>query len=86
MCFSSCEAGACTAEALRAQRDDFLTENHRLKGGGFGLRLKAGSVRRAADEARNHVTLKLSSGSGGIWFLMYSIHISSVTLPLVATQ
>lgn len=42
---------------------------HRLKGGGFGLRLKAGSVRRWADRSETHVTLKLSSGSGGFWFL-----------------
>jgi hypothetical protein len=39
---------------------------------------------------RTHVTFKLSSklssGSGGVWFLMYSTHISSVTLPLLATQ
>jgi hypothetical protein len=42
---------------------------HRLKGGGFGLRLKAGSVRRLADMAASQVTLKLSSGSGGAWFL-----------------
>jgi hypothetical protein len=32
------------------------------------------------------VTLKSSSGSGGVWFLMYSAHTSSVTLPLLATQ
>jgi len=32
------------------------------------------------------VTEKLSSGSGGFWFLMYSTHTSSVTLPLLATQ
>lgn len=56
------------------------------KGGGFKLRLKAGSVRRSADWEPSQVTLKLSSGSGGVWFLMYSTHISSVTLPLVATQ
>src|SRR5262249_48130515 len=35
---------------------------------------------------RPHVTLKSSSGSGGLWFLMYSAHTSSVTLPLLATQ
>jgi len=34
---------------------------------------------------RTHVTLKLSSGSGGVWFLMYSAHTTSVTLPLLAT-
>jgi hypothetical protein len=56
------------------------------KGGGFGLRLKAGSVRPSADMAATHVTLKLSSGSGGAWFLMYSTHMSSVTLPLLTTQ
>ena len=45
------------------------------KGGSFGLRLKAGwSAAR-----RTQVTLKLSSGSGGTWFLMYSIQTSSVT-------
>ena len=37
-------------------------------------------------QAHNQVTLNLSSGSGGVWFVMYSTHISSVTLPLVATQ
>lgn len=36
--------------------------------GGFELRLKAGSVRHPADMAATHVTLKLSSGSGGVWF------------------
>src|SRR5262250_2781495 len=55
---------------------------HRLKGGGFRLRLKAGSVRLR----RTHVTLKASSGSGAFWFLMYSAHTSSVTFPLLATQ
>ena len=52
------------------------------KGGGFGLRLKAGSVRHSAD----YVTWKSSSGSGGFWFLMYSAQASSVTLPLETTQ
>src|SRR5262249_49187705 len=55
---------------------------HRLKGGGFGLRLKAGSVRLR----RTQVTLKSSSGSGALWFLMYSVQTSSVTFPLLATQ
>src|SRR5262245_10965394 len=55
---------------------------HRLKGGGFKLRLKAGSVRLR----RTQVTLKASSGSGALWFLMYSAQTSSVTLPLLATQ
>ena len=32
------------------------------KGGGFGLPLKAGSVRSSANTAATHVTLKLSSG------------------------
>jgi hypothetical protein len=36
------------------------------KGGGFKLRLKAGLVRLR----RTQVTLKSSSGSGGVWFLM----------------
>ncbi|HEB66804.1 MAG TPA: DUF3596 domain-containing protein [Gammaproteobacteria bacterium] len=53
------------------------------KAGGFGLRLKAGLVGRSAD---SYTTWKSSSGSGGVWFLMYSFHTSSVTLPLVATQ
>ena len=57
---------------------------HRLKGGGFELRLKAGFGPPLADLAQ--VTLKLSSGSGGFWLLMYSIHTSSVTFPLLATQ
>ena len=56
------------------------------QGGGFRLRLKAGLVRPRADWVPVQVTLKLSSGSGGVWFLIYSTHISSVTLPLVATQ
>jgi hypothetical protein len=30
--------------------------------------------------------LKSSSGSGALWFLMYSAKTSSVTLPLLATQ
>src|SRR5436190_1943890 len=51
---------------------------HRLKGGGFRLRLKAGSVRLR----RTQVTLKSPSGSGGVWFLMYSPITSSVTLSL----
>src|SRR5262249_45312188 len=55
---------------------------HRQKGGGFRLRLKAGSVRLR----RTQITLKPSSGSGGLWFLMYSAQTSSVTLPLLATQ
>ena len=52
------------------------------KGGGFELRLKAGLVRLW----RTQVTLKSSSGSGGVWFLIYSAHTSSVTLPLLVTQ
>jgi putative ABC transport system substrate-binding protein len=43
------------------------------KGGGFELRLKAGLVRLR----RTQVTLKSSSGSGGVWFLMYSAQTSS---------
>ena len=30
------------------------------------------------------MTSKLSSGSGGVWCLIYSVHTSSVTLPLLA--
>ena len=30
--------------------------------------------------------MKLSSGSGAVWLLMYSTHTSSVTFPLLATQ
>src|SRR5215831_18313844 len=41
---------------------------------------------RSACGGRPHVTLKSSSGSGGLWFFMYSAHTSSVTLPLLATQ
>jgi hypothetical protein len=52
------------------------------KGGGFKLRLKAGSVRLW----RTQTTLKSSSGSGGVWFWIYSFHTSSVTLPLLETQ
>ncbi len=46
------------------------------KGGGFELRLKAGFGPPSADSAQ--VTVKLSSGSGGFWFLMYPTHASSV--------
>ena len=38
------------------------------KAGGFGLRLKAGSIGPSADY--RHTTVKSSSGSGGCWFLM----------------
>jgi hypothetical protein len=55
---------------------------HRLTGGGFGLRLEAGSIGHTAD----YTTLKSSSGSGGFCSSMYRFHTSSVTLPLVATQ
>jgi hypothetical protein len=41
------------------------------KGGGFELRLKAGLVRLR----RTQVALKSSSGSGGIWFSMYSAQL-----------
>src|SRR5471030_2843163 len=34
----------------------------------------------------HQVTLKSSSGSGAVWFLIYSAHTSSVTFPLLATQ
>src|ERR1700694_3625353 len=46
----------------------------------YGLKPDRSAVRRT------HVTLKLSSGSGGFWFFMYSTHTSSVTFPLLATQ
>ena len=46
---------------------------------------KAGLIGRPADGCR-YTTSKSSSGSGGVWFLMYSFHTSSVTFPLVATQ
>lgn len=52
------------------------------KAGGFGLRLKAGSVGRPAD----YTTRKSSSGSGGLCSSIYLFHTSSVTLPLVAIQ
>ena len=55
---------------------------HRLKGGGFELRLKAGFGPPSADLGQ--VTVKLSSGSGGFWFLMYLVRTSSVTFPLLA--
>ena len=55
---------------------------HRLKAvaSGYGLKPDQSAIRRT------QVTLKLSSGSGGVWFLMYSTHTSSVTFPLLATQ
>lgn len=59
-----------------------LVTPRRLQGGGFLSRLKAGPVRGS----RSQVTLKLLSGSGDFWFLVYLIHISSGTLSLVATQ
>jgi hypothetical protein len=48
---------------------------HRLKAvaSGYGSKPDWSAVRRT------QVTLKLSSGSGGTWFLMYSIQTSSVT-------
>src|SRR5215831_18812949 len=55
---------------------------HRLKGGGFGLRLKAGSVRHSADSGHTKVVVWL----GLSLRLVYSIQTSSVTLPLLATQ
>ena len=55
---------------------------HRLKTGGFKLRLKAGSFHLKAI----YSTLKSSSGSLGFWFLIYSFQTSSVTFPLEATQ
>ena len=39
-----------------------FVNNHRLKGGGFGLRLKAGSVRRSADSGH----AKIIVGLGGL--------------------
>jgi hypothetical protein len=56
--------------------------DHRLTAGGFGLRLEAGSIGRTVD----YTTLKSSSGAGGFCSSMYLCQISSVTLPLVATQ
>jgi hypothetical protein len=52
------------------------------KGAGFGY----GSKPDRSAMRRTQVTLKLSSGSGGTWFLMYSIQTWSVTLPLLPTQ
>jgi hypothetical protein len=46
----------------------------------YGLKPDQSAIRRT------QVTLKLSSGSGGFWFLMYSVHTSSVTFPLLATR
>ena len=52
------------------------------KGGGFRLRLKAGSVRHAADSGHLEIIIRLR------WRLVFdvSIQTSSVTLPLLATQ
>src|SRR5215471_6637368 len=46
----------------------------------YGLKPRSVRLRRT------QITLKPSSGSGGLWFLMYSAQTSSVTLPLLATQ
>ena len=51
------------------------------KAGGFGLRLKAGLIGHSAD---CHTTVKSSSGSGGGWLRMYSLHTSSVTFPQIS--
>ncbi len=59
---------------LKAERD--IVNTPPPKGGGFELRLKAGFGPPSADSAQ--VTVKLSSGSGGFWFLMYPTHASSV--------
>ena len=52
--------------------------------GGFRVRLKAirSAIRRTARSANTKIIIRLR----GFWAFMYSIHISSVTLPLVQTQ
>ena len=53
---------------LKAKIKDLECEQPPAKAGGFGLRLKAGSIGPSADY--RHTTVKSSSGSGGCWFLM----------------
>lgn len=54
------------------------------KGGGFIYGWSR--IDQPAADCCRYSTVKLSSGSGGRWFAIYSFHTSSVTLPLVATQ
>src|ERR1019366_1032685 len=57
---------------------------HRLKpvASDYGLKPDWSARWRTLMVDAHQVTLKSSSGSGAIWFLIYSAHTSSVTFPL----
>jgi hypothetical protein len=64
-----CDRRRSTMRMMIARRRARAMRVFRMREGSSIAATKAGSVRRLADMAASHVTLKLSSGSGGAWFL-----------------